>query len=142
MSGHSAQSNIWQKTKHKLLITTVKHGGGRIIIWACLAPWALCIEWTMNLSVLSKYSLTKCDWMQDSVIGQSDQQLKLDLYWAVQQDNCPEQTIKSPSEKEKESKRSNGPVNINQTQHPQTCCCSINVILNLLRLDLNYFRPK
>lgn len=140
MSGHSAQFNIWQKTKHKLLITTVKHGGGGIMIWACLAPWALCIEWTMNLSVLSKYSLTKCDWMQDSVIGQSDQQLKLDLYWAVQQDNYPEQTIKSPSEKE--SKRSNGPVNINQTQYPQTCCCSINVILNLLRMDLNYFRAK
>lgn len=32
--------------------------------------------------------------MQESVIGQSDQQLKLDLYWAVQQDNYPEQTIK------------------------------------------------
>lgn len=120
MSGHGAQSNIWQKTKHKLLITTVKHGGGGIMIWACLAPWALCIEWNMNLSVLSKYSLAKCDWMQDSVIGQSDQQLKFDLYWAVQQDNYPEQTIKSTSEKEKESRRCNGPVKINPTQYPQT----------------------
>lgn len=68
--------------------------------------------------------------MQDSVIGQSDQQLKLDLYWAVQQDNYPEQTIKSTSEKEKESRRSNGPVNINinQTQYPQTSTNCSNLV--------------
>jgi len=41
MFGHNAQHCVWRKPnaayQHKHLIPTVKHGGGGLMIWACLA---------------------------------------------------------------------------------------------------------
>ncbi len=83
-------------TQHfiKIIIPTVKHGGGSVMVWGCFAasgPGRLAIiDGTMN-SVLYQKILKEN--VRPSVCD-----LKLKRTWVMQQDNDPKHTSKSTSE--------------------------------------------
>uniref|UniRef100_A0A8C9ZUJ5 Transposase n=1 Tax=Sander lucioperca TaxID=283035 RepID=A0A8C9ZUJ5_SANLU len=79
---------------HENIITTVKYGGGNIMIWACFAasgPGQLgIIEGKMNFQVYQTI-------LQDNV-RMSVRQLKLCRRWVMQQDNDPKHRSTSTTE--------------------------------------------
>ncbi len=92
--GRRVSRNIWRKTNtafhKKNIITTVKHGGGSVVVWGCFAasgPGGLAIiDGTMNSALYKKIlkenvRLSVCD-------------LKLKRTWVMQQDTDPKHTSK------------------------------------------------
>ena len=68
MFGHNAQQHVWRKPntayQHKHLIPAVKHGGGGLMIWTCVAATGpghrAVFESTIN-SWIQTYSRVKCE---------------------------------------------------------------------------------
>ncbi len=87
---------IWLKT----IIPTVKHGGGSVMVWGCLAasgPGRLAIiDGTMNSALYQKILKEN---VRPSVCD-----LKLKHTWVMQQDNDPKLTSKFTSERLKKNK--------------------------------------
>ncbi len=95
---------IWYKTNtafdKKNIISTVKHGGGCVMVWGCFAasgPGRLAIIDGIMNSALYQKILKENVW--PSVCD-----LKLKRTWVMQQDNDPKHTSKSTSEWPKENK--------------------------------------
>ncbi len=95
---------IWLKTNtafhKKNVIPTVKHGGGRVMVWgyfAALGPgWLAIIDGTMNSALYQKILKEN---VRPSVCD-----LKLKCTWVMQQANDPKHTSKSTSEWLKKNK--------------------------------------
>ena len=89
---------VWRKKgtahQHQNLITTVKHGGGGIMVCGCFAaslPGHLAIiEGTMNSKVYQ-------DILQENIRA-AVHDLKLKRVWVMRQDNDPKHTSKSTKE--------------------------------------------
>ncbi|KAK3568595.1 hypothetical protein QTP86_010208 [Hemibagrus guttatus] len=96
--GRSVSHYVWRKSntafQKKIIIPTVKYGGGSVMVWGCSAasgPGRLAvINGTMNSAVYQKILKEN---VRPSVCD-----LKLKRTWVLQQDNDPKHTSKSTSE--------------------------------------------
>uniref|UniRef100_A0A8C5LSX0 Transposase n=1 Tax=Leptobrachium leishanense TaxID=445787 RepID=A0A8C5LSX0_9ANUR len=96
--GKNPQHYVWRKKgtahQHQNLISTVKHGGGSIMVWGCFAASGpgriVVIDGKMNSRVYQ-------DLLQENV-SSSVRQLKLRRGWVMQQDNDPKHTSNSTKE--------------------------------------------
>ncbi|KAK3555168.1 hypothetical protein QTP86_010055 [Hemibagrus guttatus] len=102
--GRSVSHYVWRKSntafQKKIIIPTVKYGGGSVMVWGCFAasgPGRLAvINGTMNSAVYQKILKEN---VRPSVCD-----LKLKRTWVLQQDNDPKHTSKSTSEWLKKNK--------------------------------------
>lgn len=57
--GHNAQQYAWRRKgeafNHKNTMPTVKHGGGRIMLWACFAANGTCALQRVNGTLKEDY---------------------------------------------------------------------------------------
>uniref|UniRef100_A0A9J8AA81 Transposase n=1 Tax=Cyprinus carpio carpio TaxID=630221 RepID=A0A9J8AA81_CYPCA len=96
--GRCVSHYIWCKSntafQKKIIIPTVKYGGGNVMFWGCFAalgPGRLAvINGTMNSAVYQKI-------LKENV-RPSVRDLKLKRTWVLQQDNDPKHTSKSTSQ--------------------------------------------
>ena len=96
--GRNTQHYVWRKKgtahQHQNLISTVKHGGGSIMVWGCFTasgPGQLAIiDGKTNSQVYQ-------DILQENV-RLSVRQLKLNRSWVKQRDNDPKHRSKSTTE--------------------------------------------
>ncbi|KAK3508507.1 hypothetical protein QTP70_031365 [Hemibagrus guttatus] len=94
--GRSVSHYVWRKSntafQKKIIIPTVKYGGGGVMVWGCFAasgPGRLAvINGTMNSAVYQKILKEN---VRPSVCA-----LKLKRTWVLQQDNDPKHTPASP----------------------------------------------
>ncbi|KAK3539696.1 hypothetical protein QTP70_012026 [Hemibagrus guttatus] len=100
----SVSHYVWRKSntafQKKIIIPTVKYGGGSVMVWGCFAasgPGRLAvINGTMNSAVYQKILKEN---VRPSVCD-----LKLKRTWVLQQDNDPKHTSKFTSEWLKKNK--------------------------------------
>ena len=93
--GHNQQRYVWRKKgaafHEKNTLPTVKHGGGSIMLWGCVAA-----SGTGNIAwVEGRMDSTKYQQILEANITPSVKKLKLKRGWLLQQDNDPKHTWKS-----------------------------------------------
>ncbi|KAK3568425.1 hypothetical protein QTP86_005885 [Hemibagrus guttatus] len=96
--GLNSKRHVWRKpgTAHHLAntIPTVKHGGGRIMLWGCFSAAGtgrlVRIERKMNAAMYSN--------ILDENLLQSDRDLRLGQRFIFQQDNNPKHTARITKE--------------------------------------------
>lgn len=93
--GRNEQRYVWRKKgaefHEKNTSPTVKHGGGSIMLWACVAA-----SGTGNISLVEgRMNSIKYQQILEANITPSVKKLKMKRGWLLQQDNDPKHTSKS-----------------------------------------------
>lgn len=93
--GHNQRRYVWRKKgeafQEKNTLPTVKHGGGSIMLWGCVAA-----SGTGNIvRVEGRMDSTKYQQILEANVLKSVRTLKLKRGWIFQQDNGPKHTSKS-----------------------------------------------